>query len=179
MGIYVRTLPKSNLRGLDILILVTLGTNDKSFVRLIKKIEELKISGIITEDVIVQAGFTKYESEHLKIFDLIPIDEFNKLLSECSILITHGGVGTITAGLNNGKKVIAVPRLEKYKEHVNDHQMQIIENFANSGFILASYDVEDLEQALLSLPDFHPNQYTSNTENMINLVKKHIELLVK
>ena len=179
MGIYVRTLPECSLWRLDILILVTLGTNDKSFVRLIKKIEELKIKGVITEDTVVQAGFTKYESEHMKIFDLIPMDEFNKLLKDCNLLITHGGVGTITAGLNNGKKVIAVPRLEKYKEHVNNHQLQIIENFADSGFILACYEVDDLEEVMQKLNGFNPKQYTSNTENMINLIEKHIEQLVK
>ena len=161
------------------MILVTLGTNDKSFIRLIKKIEELKIKGLIEQEIVVQAGFTKYESEHMKIFDLIDMDDFNKLLSECSLLITHGGVGTITSGLNNGKKVIAVPRLQKYGEHVNDHQLQIIENFAESGFILACYEVEDLEATLLNVPTFNPKQYTSNTENMIALVKKHIDQAVK
>ena len=161
------------------MILVTLGTNDKSFVRLIQKIEELKIQGIISEDIVVQAGFTKYESDYMQIFDLIPMDEFNELLKNCNLLITHGGVGTITAGLNNGKKVIAVPRLEKYKEHVNDHQLQIIENFAESGYILAAYEVDDLRDTLSKLPEFEPKHYASNTENMINLVKTHIEQLVK
>lgn len=157
------------------MILVTLGTNDKSFVRLIKKIEELKISGRITEDVVVQAGFTQYESSHLKIFDLIPMEEFSRLISECSLLITHGGVGTITSGLQNKRKVIALPRLKEFGEHVNDHQLQIIENFANAGYILASYSVDDLEGVLDKVWEFEPKQYESNTQNMINLVKKCIE----
>lgn len=160
------------------MILVTLGTNDKTFIRLIKKIEELKIKGVIDGDVVVQAGFTKYESEHMQIFDLIDMDKFNELMSKCDLLITHGGVGTIVSGLKNGKKVIAVPRLAKYGEHVNDHQLQIIENFAESGFILASYEVDMLEETLLKLPQFEPKQYTSNTENMVDLVRKNIEQLV-
>ena len=160
------------------MILVTLGTNDKTFIRLIKKIEELKIKGVIDGDVVVQAGFTKYESEHMQIFDLIDMDKFNELMSKCDLLITHGGVGTIVSGLQNGKKVIAVPRLAKYGEHVNDHQLQIIENFAESGFILASYEVDMLEDTLLKLPQFEPKQYTSNTENMVDLVRKNIEQLV-
>lgn len=160
------------------MILVTLGTNDKTFIRLIKKIEELKIKGVIDGDVVVQAGFTKYESEHMQIFDLIDMDKFNELMSKCDLLITHGGVGTIVSGLQNGKKVIAVPRLAKYGEHVNDHQLQIIENFAESGFILASYEVDMLEETLLKLPQFEPKQYTSNTESMVDLVRKNIEQLV-
>ena len=114
----------------------------------------------------------------MQIFDLIDMDKFNELMSKCDLLITHGGVGTIVSGLQNGKKVIAVPRLAKYGEHVNDHQLQIIENFAESGFILASYEVDMLEDTLLKLPQFEPKQYTSNTENMVDLVRKNIEQLV-
>ncbi|MEE0840241.1 MAG: PssE/Cps14G family polysaccharide biosynthesis glycosyltransferase [Acutalibacteraceae bacterium] len=164
---------------MDLLILVTLGTNDKTFIRLIKKIEELKIKGIIEEDIVVQAGYTKYTSQYMQIFDLIDMDRFNKLLEECSLLITHGGVGTIVSGLQKKKKVIAVPRLQKYAEHVNDHQLEIIENFAESGFILPSYDVDKLEEAILKAKTFEPKQYTSNTTNMVELVKSHIERLVK
>ena len=97
------------------------------------------------------------------------------LLKECDLLITHGGVGTIVSGIQNGKKVIAVPRLQKYGEHVNDHQLQIIENFADSKYILASYTVDDLECVLTQVLDFQPKNYTSNTQNMINLVQKFIE----
>jgi UDP-N-acetylglucosamine transferase subunit ALG13 len=163
----------------DLLILVTLGTNDKTFIRLLKKIEALKIEGIIAEEIVVQAGFTKYESEHMKIFDLIPMDEFQDLISRCNLLITHGGVGCIISGLKNKKKVIAVPRLQKYGEHVNDHQLQIIENFADSGYILPSYEVEHLEEALLKSNEFSPKEYTSNTENMLRLVEEKIESLLK
>ena len=175
MGINVRIVSEGDIWRLDILILVTLGTNDKSFVRLIKKIEELVIQGVIKEEVVVQSGYTKYESDYLKIFDLIAMDKFNELMETCNLLITHGGVGTIISGLKNGKKVIAVPRLQKYGEHVNDHQLQIIENFANSGFILASYSVDDLEEVLTKISEFKPKKYTSNTKHMIELVEKCIE----
>ena len=157
------------------MILVTLGTNDKSFIRLIKKIENLIISGVITDEVVVQAGFTHYKSEHMKIFDLIPMEEFSKLISEANLLITHGGVGTIISGLQNEKKVIALPRLKEFKEHVNDHQLQIIENFEKSGYILASYSVDDLEEVIKKASSFEPKKYTSNTENFIKLIKKHID----
>ncbi len=156
------------------MILVTLGTNDKTFVRLIKEIEQLVIDGVITEEVVVQAGYTKYKSDHLKIFDLIPMEEFNSLMDTCRLLITHGGVGTITQALKKQKKIIAVPRLMQYGEHVNDHQLQIIENFAESGFVLAAYDVTQLRDVLAQVSSFTPNQYTSNKENMINLVRQCI-----
>ena len=76
----------------------------------------------IKEKVVVQAGCTKYESKNMEIFDLIPMEKFDDLIKSCDLLITHGGVGSIITGLKNNKKVIAAARLEKYKEHTNDHQ---------------------------------------------------------
>ncbi len=157
------------------MILVTLGTNDKTFIRLVKEIERLIDSGSIDEEVIVQAGYTKYQSDKMQVFDLIPMEKFDELISECSLLITHGGVGSIISGLKNQKKVIAVPRLAKYEEHVNDHQIQIIQNFDKAGYIVGVFEVEELESAIRRIPTFEPKSYESNTLNMINLVRHCIE----
>ena len=104
------------------MILVTLGTQDKSFKRLLKAVEKEKINGNIKEKVVVQAGYTKYKSDVMEIFDTIPKDEFEEYMSKASLVITHGGVGSILTALDNNKKVIAVPRLKEYKEHNNNHQ---------------------------------------------------------
>ena len=96
------------------MILVTLGTQDKKFTRLLEAIQKLIDKKIIKEKVVVQAGCSSdFESKQMEIFDLIPMDEFDKLIAECVILITHGGVGSIITGLKNNKKVIAAPRLKK------------------------------------------------------------------
>ncbi|MEG0577027.1 MAG: glycosyltransferase, partial [Bacilli bacterium] len=77
------------------MILVTLGTQDKSFKRLLESIEKEITKGHIKEKVVVQAGFTKFSSKNMEIFDLIPMDKFDDLIKSCDILITHGGVGSI------------------------------------------------------------------------------------
>lgn len=160
---------------MDILILVTLGTNDKTFIRLVKEIEKLIEEQLITEKVIIQAGYTKYQSDVMEIFDLIPMDKFEELISDCSVLITHGGVGSIITGLKKNKKVIAVPRLEKYGEHVNDHQLQIIRNFKDAGYIIGISGVEELRTAIEKVDEFKPTTYESNTARMIDLVRTLIE----
>ena len=97
------------------MIFVTLGTQDKKFKRLLNDIQQEIDKGNIKDQVIVQAGFTKYESKDMKIFDLLDKDEFEEYMKKCDLLITHGGVGSILTGLKNNKKVIACPRLAKYK----------------------------------------------------------------
>lgn len=159
------------------MILITLGTQDKPFTRLLDKVEELIQKNVIQEEVVVQAGCTKYTSKDMQIFDLLPIDEFEKKMQECDLLITHGGVGSIVTGLKQHKKVIAVARLKKYGEHTNDHQLQIIEEFGKQGYILPLKDVSALEQVLKKVKNFKPKEYKSNTEKMVQTVEEWIEKL--
>lgn len=157
------------------MILVTLGTQDKNFVRLLEKIDQLINNGLIKDKVIVQAGFTKYNSENMEIFDLIPQDEFNDLMDKADIIITHGGVGNIISALEKNKKVIAVPRLAKYGEHINDHQTQIIAQFNALGYIIGLQDVDELDDAVKQIKKFKPKKFVHDNSKMLNLVSELID----
>ena len=157
------------------MILVTLGTQDKSFSRLLEQIDKEIKKGNIKEKVIVQAGCTKYESVNMEIFDLIPSDEFDDLVSKASLIITHGGAGSILTAIKNNKKVIAAARLKKYKEHTNDHQIQIVREFADQGYILELRDFNKLGKLIEKSKTFKPKKFVSNTPNMIKLVDDYIE----
>ena len=159
------------------MIFVTLGTNDESFERLLKAIDKEIENGVIKEKVVVQAGCTKYNSKNMKILDLVPRDEFDKLIGECDLLITHGGVGSILTGINKGKKVIAVPRLAKYNEHGNDHQLQIVENFSKRKYILSCKDLNKLGKTIEKAKTFKPQKFVSNTNNIITMIEDYIDNL--
>ena len=100
--------------------------------------------------------------------------EMEALIQNADLFITHGGVATIIEGLNHGKKIIAVPRLKKYKEHVNDHQLQIIENFNDSGYIIGTNGVEEIENALNKAHEFNPQKYTSNNGEFVRKLEECI-----
>lgn len=157
------------------MIYVTLGTQDKPFHRLLKSIEKQIEKGTIREEVIVQAGYTKYSTEKMKMFDLVDREEFSRLMDECNILITHGGVGSILTGLKRGKKVIACPRLYKYGEHMNDHQIQIVSVFAKEGYLLEYQEDDDLEVVLKKAETFIPKPFTSNTDKFVTIIEEFID----
>ena len=131
----------------------------------------------IKDKVIVQAGYTmqKYQSKNMQMFDLIDRDEFNEFVKKSDYLITHGGIGSILTGLKNNKKVIACPRLFKYREHINDHQVQIVTKFAEDGYILPYNDGDDLGEVIRKLQTFTPKKYVSNTENLVDMIKSFID----
>lgn len=160
------------------MILVTLGTQDKRFYRLLEEIDNLLEQKKIKEKVVVQAGSSfkyKSKSKKMEIFDLIPIDEYNKLIQKCDLLITHGGVGTILSGLKNKKKIIAVPRLSKYKEHVNDHQVQIVSNFSDEDYILKVDNIKTLWSVIQYSKIFKPREYVENNDKFVKILEQEID----
>ena len=157
------------------MILVTLGTQDKPFTRLLEAVQKQIDNGNIKDEVVVQAGYTKFKSKDMKIYDLIPYEKFDKLVEQCDILITHGGVASILNGIKNGKKVIAAARLKEYGEHTNDHQLQIISDFAKKGYLLELKDFDKLNDVIETAKKFKQKKYVSNTENFIRHIKDYID----
>ena len=157
------------------MILVILGTQNNSFHRLLEEIDRLIERGKINDEVIVQAGYTKYESQNMKVIDFVSNDEIEKFEQQADYIITHGGVGSIIGSIEKGKKVIAVPRLKQYGEHVNDHQLDIVESFDKLGYIIGITDVSQLEEALQRVKVFEPKKYIQNTGNIIKIVENFID----
>lgn len=157
------------------MIFVTLGTQDKSFKRLLDTIALEIEKGNIKEEVIVQAGFTKYQSEKMKIVESLSKDEFEKTMRDASLVITHGGVGSILTALKYNKKVIAVPRLVKYNEHTNDHQKEIVNEFSKKGYILALKDLTKFDKVLEKSKNFKPKKYESNKNHFNKAIADFID----
>ena len=157
------------------MILVLLGTQNNSFHRLLDEIQRNIDNGNILDEVIVQKGYTKFESKNMTLYNQLPIDELNQLIEKADLVITHGGVGSIVTSISMNKKVIAVPRLSIYDEHVNDHQLDIIESFNEMGYIIGLQSVDELENALKKVGDFVPNKYVKNTGNIVKIVGDFID----
>ena len=157
------------------MILVMLGTQNNSFHRLLEEIDKLIKNGKIREEVVVQAGYTKYKSTNMKIFNFISSDELDKLEQQADCIITHGGVGSIIGSIEKDKKVIAVPRLKQYGEHVNDHQLDIVQSFDKLGYIIGITEVSQLSNALQKVEAFQPKKYIQNTGKIISIVQDFID----
>lgn len=92
------------------MIFVTVGTHEQPFNRLIQKVDELKKEGVITENVIIQTGFSTYEPKYCQWSKLIPYQQMIKNVADARIVITHGGPASFIMPLQIGKTPIVVPR---------------------------------------------------------------------
>ena len=136
------------------MIFVTVGSRNYPFDRLFKKLDELYEEDVLTDLLFAQTGTSTYQPKHYSYKDFISPEEFLEKVNEADIVVSHGASGSIMKALNAGKKVIAVTRLAKYGEHINDHQIQNNEAFASNGYVLMSnLELDDLGECFKKIND--------------------------
>lgn len=123
------------------MILVLLGTQNQSFSRLIDEATKLYK---FDNEIYVQAGNTEYESEILNIFSFMENTKLNELYLRADVIITHAGAGSMIQAIKNNKKTIVCPRLTKYGEHLNDHQIELANKFNERNYVEVLNDGDDI-----------------------------------
>lgn len=150
------------------MIFVTVGTHNQSFDRLIEEAD--RIAPLLGEEVFIQTGYTNYKPRNCKYKDFLPQPEFEKKCIESSVVITHGGIGSIMTPLMMAKKVIVIPRLKRLGEHTDDHQLQITKELESEGRVVAVYDISNLIGAIKRSKNLKSKKFGKN-----NKIKKIIE----
>ncbi len=158
------------------MIFVTLGTQKFQMNRLVKAIDELSEKGIVKDEFLIQTGASTYKPKHCKYVDFMDQKEYAENINKCSLLITHAGVGTIITGKNAGKPVIVVPRLNKYGEHVDDHQKEIADAFSNKGCVLSCENVEELPAFIEKAKSFDFKPYEIKGGNVEDIIMNFMNM---
>ena len=105
------------------MIFVTVGTHEQPFNRLVEYIDNLKGEGKLTDEVIIQTGYSTYEPKHCKFSKMLKYNEMVENVKNARIVITHGGPASFIMPLQYGKVPVVVPRQKRFNEHVYDHQL--------------------------------------------------------
>ncbi len=176
MGGIKGALSRGRLWRWNILIFITLGSQKFQFNRVLKEVDKLIEKGVIKEQVYAQIGYSDYKPKNYSYENFVDRNTFSKFMDNCDLLITHGGTGAIITGVKKEKKVIAIPRLKKYGEHVDDHKLDIVSQFKDMGFIYAVYDVQELGEALTLIRGMSFKRYHSNTTAVIQIIDDFINL---
>lgn len=152
------------------MIFITLGSQKFQFNRLLKAVDEIETD----EEIFAQIGYSDYKPVNYKYKEFLDRDEFAGLMDKADVVITHGGTGAIIGAVKKGKKVIAVPRLAKYGEHVDNHQMQIIDQFKGQNLICGVNDCSEIEASLSYVRKHEFDIYHSNTQKYIDSIEQFI-----
>lgn len=163
------------------MIFVTTGSRSFQFNRLLKAIDDAIAEGKITNSVFAQIGSSNYQIKNYNYTQFLNQDEFNNNISNCEIVLTHGGTGVIVNALKLGKRVVAIPRLAQYGEAVDDHQIQLIRAFDKLGMVTPCYECtsDGISAAINEAKSKEVKPYVSNTQNIIGSIEELLRSNIK
>lgn len=143
--------PEGEVPSKTALLFATVGAI-LPFDRLGLTVAKLKSEGVISEDVLLQTGVGGVRPEGVEVRETLDFTEVQEVLERASIVICHGGTGSLITALRQGCHVIAMPRLASLGEVYDDHQSEITEAFAARGLIQVAKNEDELRIALAALP---------------------------
>jgi UDP-N-acetylglucosamine transferase subunit ALG13 len=126
------------------MIFVTIGTQEP-FNRLIKAVDAIG-DKLNDKEITAQAFGVDFAPKNIKLVELLPPDEFNRLFTNASLIISHAGMGNIISALQFSKPIIILPRLVEFGEHRNEHQLHTAKKFESLGYVNVAYSAEELEK---------------------------------
>ena len=164
------------------MIYVTLGTQKFGFNRLLEYIDNAIDDGYINEEIYVQSGYSTYKPRNFALHEFIEKDKVSKIINESNFIISHGGSGNMIDALNKNKKMIIIPRNSDLKEHIDNHQYELVNKFYKKGLILKATNEQEFKEQLKNIESFEPkniNQILNNGQKIKRIIDDFIEKEVK
>jgi beta-1,4-N-acetylglucosaminyltransferase len=145
------------------LILVTVGMHNAPFDRLVRSADEM--ASFIEESVVIQRGVSEYTPTFSQYVDFTDEAQMQAWLSQVRAVVSHAGAGSILSALKAGKPLVLVPRLRRFGEHVDDHQLELAEALAQrkKAVIVLEPSAGDLHEAVAQANELARTRTVSNS----------------
>lgn len=136
------------------MIFVTLGTHEQPFVRALDLMAELDGD----DEVLIQHGATPARADlrNGKWVEYLESDALTARMNSAEVVISHAGVGSMITAIRAGVKPVVVPRLARFGEHVDDHQLQLAERFAERELVLVCRPGDSLREIVAAARESRP-----------------------
>jgi UDP-N-acetylglucosamine transferase subunit ALG13 len=161
------------------MIFVTVGNALQGFRRFLDKVDALAGEGVFGDTpIFIQSGHNPgFKPRFCTERPFISMDEFNELMKRASLVMCHGGCTVLTA-IRLGMMPVVMPRMTRYGEHVNDHQVEFVRSLASEGRLIPAYEPEELGPAV-SRALANPRQPVPLPESqMVELIGQAVRELI-
>lgn len=139
--------PQGRVQRESLLIFVTTGSGPLDFSRLVRKMDE--IAGDLGEEIIIQKGFTPYETQSAKSFSFVPYEQALDFFKKAEVVVGHASAGPIMHAREFNKPLIVFPRNGELKELIDDHQIETAKAIEGSSrMIEVIFHEDDLKGAV-------------------------------
>ena len=159
------------------MIFVCVGSREYQFDRLLKEIDKLIDKNIIKDKVFAQIGQSTYIPKKYKYTRFLPNKEFQCYQDKADLIISHGGTGALIGALKKNKQVIAVPRLAKYGEHTDNHQVQISTVLHDEEYLKMVTEINTMGKSIIELQQKPILKKYNRPSNILKIVNDFIETI--
>jgi beta-1,4-N-acetylglucosaminyltransferase len=132
-------------------IFVTVGASPLPFGRMLRAVAMLP-----GEQLFVQHGPAIPPPDAARAVDFVSFKELVQAMESAEVVISHAGAGSIICALRAGHTPIVVPRLARYSETVDDHQLELARAFETQGRVVVLWDADQIVDAVASAPPRRP-----------------------
>jgi len=160
------------------MIFLTVGTQFP-FDRLVKAVDQAVERNGCDIEVFAQIADSSYQPHCFDAVSYLQKEDFDRNMREASAIISHAGMGTITAALENNKPMLVMPRLRKYHEVVNDHQVAIARKFEQMGHLVAAYSEEEVPDKVRTLERFVPTERMKCVDAVTQRISSFIQQVMQ
>lgn len=154
---------------------MVLGTQKFQLNRLLQKLDDYVEQGLITDEIYAQIGNSTYKPQNYSYKEFLDKKEFDETIGKADVVIAHSGVGTIITAIHANKPVVVFPRLAKYKEHVDDHQLEIAKAFEMKKYVLCCYENDDLLEIINKSKSYEFDEYVSQQKQIIGIIRNFLD----
>jgi len=141
----------------------------KGFDRLLRKMDE--IASTLGEEVVMQIGHTDFRPQNAKWFDFTTEAGIKGWCKKARVVVTQPAMSILDAQ-EQETPVIVVPRLKRYDEVINDHQIDFARELEKQGKVIAVYDVDKLDE-VLQKPDLKP-QKLAKDRRLVKALQRYV-----
>jgi UDP-N-acetylglucosamine transferase subunit ALG13 len=125
-------------------ILVTVGTHETPFDRLLRAVAPL----VELDELMVQYGSSELRVAGATCVDFLPFTELAQFAADARAVVTHAGAGSVLVALAAGKRPIVMPRIHAFGEAVDDHQLVFARHLSGADRITLVEDPAEMKTAV-------------------------------
>lgn len=114
-------------------IFVAVGTSQRGFDRLLRWLDDLVEQGVLKLPITAQRGHAHHIPRNYQSYPFIPSEQLEERIARAKLVITHAGAGLIGTCIRWGQRPVLVPRLARFGEAINDHQLMLAKAMTSSG----------------------------------------------
>ena len=129
------------------MIFATVGSTQIPFERFVRALDALP-----GEQLLVQHGPVKPPAGAAQANAFMQFPQMIESMEAADVVVCHAGAGSILCALRAGHTPVVVPRLKRYQETVDDHQVEFSRALAVEGKVIAVEDLDRLSAAVEAAP---------------------------